>query len=221
MQEYSQIASTNKMYNNKKITTMETRQPNYEMDSNGNRFMGVKNTLKSNYSIFNKLSDEGCEGFYSYIAQQGVCSEEDVIVLSSVHYYFYSEEEFRDGKNVVNLKQLNHEKELDSFLDSIAKVLPSRSCMFGCFVNNDKYKVGSMVKTKHSLGKDEVYEDGIKSRNRIIDKLIDIIDARTNRYLTPAMVTSLLEHNGFSVVDMTEVNGVTYFCSRKVKTAAA
>jgi hypothetical protein len=43
-----------------------------------------------------------------------------------------------------------------------------------------------------------------------------LIDFGSKRYLTKGTVSFLLEEALFKVLDMTEINGVTYFCAQKV-----
>ena len=42
------------------------------------------------------------------------------------------------------------------------------------------------------------------------------MDSKTNKYLSRRDVTSLLSDRGFKVLDMTELNGLTYFCAQKL-----
>jgi hypothetical protein len=50
--------------------------------------------------------------------------------------------------------------------------------------------------------------------------MYSFIDSRTNRYLTRRSVTSLLKESGLELVGMTEINGLTYFHTRKNRPAA-
>ena len=56
---------------------------------------------------------------------------------------------------------------------------------------------------------------GIKSGTPIINLMYNIIDLRTARSLTKRSVTSQLEEAGLKVLNMTELNGLTYFCAQK------
>jgi hypothetical protein len=47
--------------------------------------------------------------------------------------------------------------------------------------------------------------------------LYSLMDSKTNKYMSGRIVTLLLEDHGFKVLDMTELNGLTYFCAQKVK----
>ena len=50
--------------------------------------------------------------------------------------------------------------------------------------------------------------------------IYDMLDVRTNRYITRRTATILLEEAGLAVSDMTELKGITYFCSTKVPVGA-
>lgn len=81
---------------------------------------------------------------------------------------------------------------------------------------NDKY--GNLPKQQSE--RTEAYENGIESRIPFINRMYSFIDSRTNRYLTRKSVTNLLKENGLEMVGMTEINGLTYFHTRKDKPAA-
>jgi hypothetical protein len=46
-----------------------------------------------------------------------------------------------------------------------------------------------------------------------------MLDSRTDKYLKGVNITLLLEDLGFKVLDMTELNGLTYFCAQKCSPA--
>ena len=79
-------------------------------------------------------------------------------------------------------------------------------------------KPGSQPKQQQE--KAEAYENGIESRIPFINRMYSIIDFRTNRYLTKRAVTNLLKEAGLELVGMTDLNGLTYFHTRKNKPAA-
>ncbi len=122
-------------------------------------------------------------------------------------------------KTVVNLKQLNHVREIRNFLKKIAELLPDESNFVGCFVDNqtqngfaDKYS----NLPRQLSEKAEIFENGIESRIPFINRMYSFIDSRTNRYLTRRTVSHLIEENGLQIAGMTEQNGLTYFCARKI-----
>ena len=60
-------------------------------------------------------------------------------------------------------------------------------------------------------------ENGIVSNIPFINMMYNIMGSRTNRNMTKKTVTLLLREAGFKVLDMTELNGLTYFCTQKSK----
>jgi hypothetical protein len=124
---------------------------------------------------------------------------------------------------VINLKQLNYVREIREFLSKISEMLPNNSSFVGCFIDN-KSQTGFSDKysnlPKQLSDKAEAYENGIESRIPFINRMYSFIDAKTNRYLTKKTVSHLLEECSLQLVGMTELNGLTYFCTRKTKSVA-
>jgi hypothetical protein len=173
--------------------------------------------------LFEELDMEVRKNLIEYLDRLGLINGSGLLVIPSTRHYFYDAEDLRGVKTVVNLKQLNHVREIRDFLRKITDLLPPESNFVGCFVDNksqsgfsDKY---SNLPQKISE-KAEVYENGIESRIPFINRMYSFIDARTNRYLTKRAVTNLLREVGLKLNGMTELNGLTYFWTQKVKPAA-
>jgi hypothetical protein len=143
-----------------------------------------------------KLWIEGGEGFISYMEKRGYTEETDLLVLSSKHHFYYDEKDMEGLKVLVNVKKLNYIKHLDSFLHVIFRVLPSDARFIGCFVDS---------KTGRRNGS-PFYQTKMFYR-----KFIDFLDSRTNRSLNRNDVEEILDSHGFRVVDMTDIDGLTYF----------
>jgi len=173
--------------------------------------------------VFNELTPDVREDLFNYLDRMGLTGESGMLVIPSTHHFFYDAEDLKGVKTIVNLKQLNHVREIRDFLRKVADLLPRESNFVGCFVDNntqngfaDKY---SNLPREQSE-KAEVFENGIESRIPFINRMYSIIDFRTNRYLTKRTVSRLLEECGLQVVSMTELNGLTYFCTEKIHPAA-
>jgi hypothetical protein len=50
--------------------------------------------------------------------------------------------------------------------------------------------------------------------SKFFDRMVNFIDSRTDRSLSNKEVSNLLEEHKLKIVDITEINGMTYFCSR-------
>jgi hypothetical protein len=176
------------------------------------------NLVSANEAIDN-LIKEGGEDFYNYVNKIGLATDPGLIVLSSIHHYFYDTEELNNARTVINLKELNKIRQIRSFLQSQLPFMPSKCNFLGFFVNNtkvDRYALrNSSSFLANKMRSDEI-ENSIVSRFSFINMLYGLLDSKTNTYLSEFSVTSLLRDNGFKVMDMTEFNGLTFFHSQKV-----
>lgn len=166
-----------------------------------------------------KLRAEGGEGFYNYVDSLGFSNDSNLIVLSSRHHYYYDSDEINKAKTVVNLKELNRIKEIKSLLHSHLHFLPKKCNFVGCFVNNknnERYGLKESASPKEKLLNSDDIELGILSRFPFLNMLYSFMDLKTNNYLSEESVASMLGIHGFKVIDMKEVNGLTFFHSQKV-----
>jgi hypothetical protein len=208
------------------------------MDNNASGYnSGIKNdqAINSSYRmnnanrarklniLFEELTDEVREDLITYLNRMGLAGEAQILVIPSTRHYFYEAEDLRGIKTVINLKQLNYVREIREFLSKISEMLPNNSSFVGCFIDN-KSQTGFSDKysnlPKQLSEKAEAYENGIESRIPFINRMYSFIDAKTNRYLTKKTVSHLLEECSLQLVGMTELNGLTYFCTRKTKSVA-
>jgi hypothetical protein len=176
-----------------------------------NSLNGVSRMLKTEVNI----------SFSNYIEWLGLSNDPKLVVLSSVHHYYYDAEEMKNIKTVVNLKELNYIKDISSFLNSMFLILPPKSYLLGCFVDSKKQGIFSFREKKtvsYNNEQSEEIKNGITSRVPFLNLLFTFLDAKTNKYLSRSNVTLLLENNGFKIADMTELNGLTYFCSQSQRT---
>jgi hypothetical protein len=155
---------------------------------------------KSNFgsNIINMLS-EGGANFINYLKSINLSKDNDLLVLSSDHHYFYDERELKNVKTLVNLRKLNQVKNLDSFLHNLFDILPPDANFIGCF-SDDKTKNGSSF--------------SFYAPSRLFSRFINFIDSRTDQILDRDEVSELLENYGFKVVSMTTLDGLTYFHSK-------
>ncbi len=166
------------------------------------------------------LIAEGGESFYNYVDWLGLSKDPDLIVLSSQRHYYYDAEELNNVKTVINMKELNQIKQIKDFLHSIYNILPQKSNFIGCFIDNTKisqYVLRNSSSSQHKEKSTDDIENGIVSAVPFINRLFSIMDSKTNVYLSESSVTFLLEDFGFRVMDMTLINGFTYFHSQKVR----
>jgi hypothetical protein len=188
-----------------------------QMISSSETQKGTASDLTNPNGISTMLMTEGNTGFNHYIEWLGLSHDPKLVVLSSIHHYYYDAEEMKNIKTVVNLKELNYIKDISSFLHSMFLILPPRCYLLGCFVDSRKQNIFSFRERKPDGDNDrqsEEFKNGIISSVPILNTIFTFLDAKTNKYLSRKNVTLLLENNGFKVIDMTELNGFTYFCSQ-------
>lgn len=168
----------------------------------------------------NKQTVEGSETVFEYLDLLGLSKDPNLIILSSVHHYYYDIDELKEVKILINLKRLNHIDRINDFLQSIFHVLPEKSSFIGCFEEHNKPR-GYMasynsIPQKPGINQDHL-ENGIVSRRPIVNILFNFIDSRTNAFLSRKSVSSLMEHHGFKVLNFSALNGLTYFHARNIK----
>ncbi len=178
--------------------------------------------LSENNSISEILASEGRSDFYSYIQGLGLAKDKNLVFLSSIRHYYYDAEEMKDVQTVVNLKGLNQIKQIKDFFHSIHHVLPQNSNFIGFFIDNKKVN-GYELRNNFSIHQENIINDelenGVVSPNPFLNMLYSFMDLKTNKYLSGSSVSMMLEDHGFKVLDMKEVNGLTYFHAQKVKSA--
>lgn len=145
-----------------------------------------------------EMESEGGESFISYIRSIGLAGEDNLMVLPSSHHYYYEKNEMAGISTLVNLRSLNMIANLESFLNTLMSVLPPSTNFIGCFSDN----AGS--------------SNGHKNRKSSVlyQRLINMLDSRKVHFMTKNEVFSILEKHGFSIVDMTDIGGLTYFYSQ-------
>ena len=69
-----------------------------------------------NNPVFENLLAEGGENFYHYINWLGLGKDPNLMVLSSIHHYYYDFNDLKGVKTLINLKKLNEINHIDTFL---------------------------------------------------------------------------------------------------------
>jgi hypothetical protein len=167
--------------------------------------------------VYKELVEEGHEDFYNYLDWLGLAKSHHLLILTSSHHYYFEVEDLKSIKTVVNLNKLNNIKSIKDFLQGIYNVLPYKCYFIGSFTDNRKHNGFFPSKKSPSSidGEDFNSESDPGPWNSFLNLLYGIIDSKTNRYLTEKGVKLYLEETGLKILDMTEFNGLTYFCTQK------
>jgi hypothetical protein len=165
------------------------------------------------------LISEGSAYFSEYIEEEGLAGDPNIIVLSSHHHYYYDADEIKNVKTVINLKELNQVKELKILLQSVYQLLPPGSNFIGCFVDNRKFNAfetrNHLSSSRKQAEHEDLEENGIVSNIPFINMIYSFMDLRTNKYMSARSVKETLRDNRFKVLNMKEINGLTYFHAQK------
>ncbi|MBN2862813.1 MAG: hypothetical protein JXN62_06605 [Bacteroidales bacterium] len=166
------------------------------------------------------IAFEGSEDFANYIEWLGLSMDPNILVLSSAHHYYYDAGEMNNIRTVVSLIELNQIKDVSDFIGSMFGIIPSKSFFIASFTNNRKKKklTGKSLSEDKTPEESEDIENGISSGIPLLKSLFNILDSKINRKLSSQEVTEILVNKGFRILDMTEMNGKSYFCAQKILT---
>jgi hypothetical protein len=155
-------------------------------------------------AIVNMIAEDG-ESFFHYLKDLGLSRENNLVVLSSRHHYFYDEDEMKNVRTLINLRKLNLIKYLDEFLFTLVQVLPPDTKFLGCFsdCNASGNKSASLL---HPI--------------KLLKQKVNRLDFIGEKTMNKNKVSEILESYGFKIINMTEMNGLTYFCSQNVRKPA-
>ena len=129
-------------------------------------------------------------------------------------------DDLKEVNTIINLKQLNLIKNINVFFQSIFKIIPPKCNFIGSFLDSktqNGFAVNNISSQYHTKNNVDPFENGITSRIPFLNMVYNLMDSKTDKYLTRRNVSLLLEEQGFKVLDMTELNGLTYFRAQRVR----
>jgi hypothetical protein len=145
--------------------------------------------------VIGKLLSEGGENFIDYLDRHNLANDPNSLVLPSKLHYYYDSEELKGVTTLINVKKLNLIKNLGDFFQTINTVLNPKANFIGCF---------SELKSR----------PGVSYISRLYKRFIFFLDARFDIEIDKKDLSRLLESHGFQLIDMTEIDGLTYFRSQ-------
>jgi hypothetical protein len=152
-------------------------------------------------AIVSMIAEDG-DNFFRYLKDLGLSRENNLVVLSSRHHYFYDENELKNVRTLINLRKLNLIKYLDEFLYTLVQVLPPDTKFIGCFSD---FEIS------------EKSETSLLRPIKYLGHKISNLYSGNEKILSRNRVTEILESFGFKIIDMTEMNGLTYFCAQNLR----
>ena len=148
--------------------------------------------------VLENIRTEAGVDLIQYLHILNLEKDPNLMALSSTHHYFYDSKDMNSIRTLINLKRLNNIKSLGSFLQNVVRILPQEAIFIGYF--------------KNDTGNRSVFS--FYQTTKFFNGVVNYFDSRTNRSLTKDNVSRLLEENLLKIVDITDINGMTYFCSR-------
>lgn len=151
--------------------------------------------------LYNLLS-AGCRDYFLYVKWLGLLTEPDLMVLSSIHHYYYDLVDLNGIRILINIRRLDQIKHVTSYLCTIHRLLPQKALLVGCFQSSKKNNDWRSFKGSAK------FQNG----------LVNIADSGAGSSMPVKNMTGLLEGNGFRVLDITRINGLMYFCAHNTRT---
>ncbi len=162
-----------------------------------NRKKTIK-TRRYRSSVSVDLDARGGVNLFRYLKSLNLSRETNLLFLPSNHHYFYDEDDLKNVRLLVNLRRLNLIRDPDKFLMNLSKILPKEISFIGCFSETSNIN----------------WEGFILGLSTMVNNFLDF---KTDNKMDKKNVTGLLQKYGFEVLNMTEINGLTYFYSRNVR----
>lgn len=206
MKSYPLSPRTDKPAFQKGITSMHSRPVNLQVAG----------------SVLDTLIAEGGSAFLEYVSKLGLAQEKEIVILSFRQHFYFDAEDMNRAKTLVNLTELNKIAMVTDFVRTCYRIMPQKGNLLGRFIDNKengRYKLNNSSSAFTDGDYFDDIENAIFSRVPFINRLYSLMDSRTNSYMSKSRVTLLLQDYGFKVMDMTVLNGLTYFHAQKARTA--
>ena len=146
-----------------------------------------------------RLISTGGLSLARFLMNTGLFRKQGMIILSQHDHANFTASELGRITTLITVRRLNLVKHLEMFLNSLAHILPPDTNFVGCF----------------SPAKDRNPGYGSTGRSDGITGMFFHDRHPEWHVLNSSLVSEMLERNGLSLISMTEMNGVTWFCSRK------
>jgi hypothetical protein len=148
-----------------------------------------------NEASFGLTAEDG-NNFFHYLKKLNLANDPHLLILPPNNHYYFDEDELNSVRTIINLKNLNLIKDLDTFLFTLTSILPLHVNFIGFFSFN---KI---------TFKPDVLFSGLTAR------LANLLDSKTDHNMNRKEISDRLQKYGFRVADMTDLNGHTYFYSQ-------
>ncbi|MBN1789429.1 MAG: sugar transferase [Bacteroidales bacterium] len=143
------------------------------------------------------------------------------IILSTDTSSFAEEVDFNNVQSIVNLRRVNYTQQINELFRAVNKLLPDRGIYIGRVETyNDRKKLIFKQAGRH-LGQLLWYVDflihRVVPRLRMFEKLYHYLTKSQFHAISNTEILGRLVYCGFDIVDIREIDGLSYFVARKVK----
>jgi len=146
-----------------------------------------------------RLISTGGLSLARFLMNTGLFRKQGMIILSQHDHANFTASELGRITTLITVRRLNLVKHLEMFLNSLAHILPPDTNFVGCF----------------SPAKDRNPGYGSTGRSDGITAMFFHDRHPEWHVLNSSLVSEMLERNGLSLISMSEMNGITWFYSRK------
>ena len=147
-----------------------------------------------------RLFVSGGLNLFRFLRHTGLSNDPGLIILSQHDYATFRAGDLERVTTLITLRRLNLIKHLEMFLNSLVHLLPPDTNFVGCFSQTGDNGGGTRGSGILNGFPGRIYGGRLKECH----------------LLSRGKVSEILERNGLSIISMTEMNGLTYFHSRKV-----
>lgn len=142
------------------------------------------------------LSTEVNTNFSTYLKMMNLNNDRNILILSPVNHYYYNFDEIRSVRTLVHTKELNKVRDVHKFLSDVSRILSMRSTFVGCFEDNMIRKTTTQI-------------------DKILFWFSHFTETNGRTYLSRKIMLKMFLKYGFTIIDLTEMGGLTYFCIKR------
>ena len=174
-------------------------------------------------SVFNEIIEEVGKEVFDYLEKFKITRNQNILFLSYTRHYLYDSEQLKQVGTLLNFKPINRIPHLWYYFFTMNRILPMNGYFIGSYVDYQTQRE-RMINSKHSLlGHLFLYVyrfvNRVVPRIPVVKKLQLLFNSSKIKCMTRIEATALLEKSGFQMLDMTEIEGLTFFISQKIQSS--
>jgi lipopolysaccharide/colanic/teichoic acid biosynthesis glycosyltransferase len=166
-----------------------------------------------------ELIDECGYDVYNYIKGHFNIDYRGILLFTPKKHFLHDYIDFNNVRIIVNLTQINYIQDIDSYFQSINKLLPDSGLYIGCVQTNLfkyaqlKAKYGKVLGNLASFKEFAVHR--VLAKMEYCRRFYRIFTQHKYHALSLAEALGRFSYGGFDIVDYKNINGITYFVGIK------